>query len=58
MDPGDFTNVGHFIVLAGIDDAGMVTVNDPSSATRSARLWPIETICAQSEYSWVFDATA
>ncbi|MCQ2749718.1 MAG: C39 family peptidase [Clostridia bacterium] len=34
---GDFTNGGHFIVLTGIDANGMITVNDPNSAKRSAQ---------------------
>ena len=37
--PGTFTNVGHYIVLYGIDDANQIGVYDPNSASRSARRW-------------------
>ena len=52
MNIGDFTNVGHFIVLSDIDDSGNVTVHDPASAWRSSHTWPIDTIVGQSTYSW------
>ena len=52
MNIGDFTNVGHFIVLSDIDDSGNVTVHDPASAWRSSHTWPIDTIVDQSTYSW------
>ena len=52
MNIGDFTNVGHFIVLSDINDSGNVTVHDPASAWRSSHTWPIDTIVDQSTYSW------
>ena len=54
MNIGDFTSVGHFIVLSDIDDSGNVTVHDPASAWRSSHTWPIDTIVDQSTYSWAF----
>lgn len=54
MNVGDFTTVGHFIVLSDIDSNGNVTAHDPASAWRSSHSWPIDTIVDQSTYSWVF----
>ena len=54
MNPGDFTNVGHFIVLSAIDNEGNVTIHDPNNGFNNAHTWPISTICAQSTYSWTF----
>ena len=36
MVPGDFTRIGHFIVLAGLQD-GKVVVHDPNSPSRSEK---------------------
>lgn len=54
MRPGDFTTTGHFIVLAGIDDAGNLTVRDPNSPDRSAQTWSIDTVLAQCANLWAF----
>lgn len=53
MGPGDFTDVGHFIVLTGVKD-GKIQVNDPNSKTRS-RLWEYETLEGQVRNLWVFE---
>lgn len=42
--PGEFTGGGHFIVLTGIDENGMVTVNDPNSVKRSNTKYSLQTI--------------
>lgn len=54
VHPGDFTSVGHFIVLGGIDDQGMVEVFDPNSPFNSARRWPIQRILNQTKACWSF----
>ena len=54
--PGDFTTVGHFIVLAGIDERGMVTVHDPNSVMNSITKWGIATLCNQAAMAWAFSA--
>lgn len=41
MGPGTFTNGGHYIVLRGLTDTGLVLVNDPNSADRTKRAWPL-----------------
>ncbi|WP_253904766.1 C39 family peptidase [Adlercreutzia sp. ZJ473] len=53
--PGDFTTTGHFIVIAGADDAGNLTIHDPSSPERSARSWPIAQVIPQCANLWAFE---
>lgn len=52
MGPGDFTTVGHFIVLCGRDENGDARVYDPNSPERSAQGWPIETVLGQALNLW------
>lgn len=54
MRPGDFTSVGHFIVLTGMED-GKIRVNDPNSLTRSRQLWDYDTLSDQISNLWVFE---
>ncbi len=53
MRPGDFTTLGHFILLTGIKD-GKITVNDPNSKVRSSKLWDYETLEYQIKSLWSF----
>lgn len=55
VGPGDFTTEGHFIVLADVDDQGMVTVHDPNSREKSKKKWNIETIMSQTENLWGYE---
>lgn len=50
---GDFTTLGHFIVLTGITD-GKIRVNDPNSISRSQKLWDYSTLEGQISNLWVF----
>lgn len=52
--PGDFTSIGHFVVLRSIDADGMVEVFDPNSPFNSARRWSIERILNQTNACWSF----
>lgn len=54
VEPGDFTNIGHYLVLKSIDDRGMVEVFDPNSPTNSARRWGIQRIIDQTANCWAF----
>lgn len=48
MREGDFTEGGHYIVLAGITEDGKIVVNDPYSSINSAKVWDAETIASQA----------
>lgn len=53
VGPGDFTNYGHFIVLAEYSD-GKFLVHDPNSIKRS-KLWSYETLERQTKYAWAIN---
>lgn len=52
--PGDFTSVGHFIVLHGIDDSNMVNIHDPNSSYVSAQKWDLNLVLSQTNACWSF----
>lgn len=52
LTPGDFTTVGHFLVIKGMDSRGMVEIHDPNSPYNSAKRWPISQILPQIEALW------
>lgn len=54
VEPGDFTNIGHYLVLKSIDERGMVEVFDPNSPANSARRWGIQRIIDQTANCWAF----
>ncbi len=51
MNPGDFTDVGHFIILSGYTDEGYI-VRDPNSRIRSARKWSYAELAPQINNLW------
>lgn len=51
VGPGDFTQYGHYIVLAGYED-GYIQVNDPNSRTNSEKLWTYDQIEDQIKNLW------
>ena len=54
MGPGDFTDGGHFIVLADILDNGKIVVNDPNSLKNSQKLWDANDLLEQMKAMWSF----
>ena len=54
MGPGYFTQVGHFIVLAGYIE-GKIVVNDPNAGPENKRLWEFNTFKDQIKEMWVFE---
>lgn len=52
MDPGDFTTVGHFLVMTGLED-GLIRVNDPNSYANSEKLWDYDDIGDQIACMWI-----
>lgn len=55
MGPGDFTEKGHFIVLAGITEQEKIVVHDPNSVENSSRVWDVQTILKQARGLWAFE---
>jgi soluble P-type ATPase len=53
MVPGDFTRVGHFIVVSGME-GGKLIVRDPNSITRSDKLWDMDTVLSQTAAIWAY----
>ncbi|WP_051205667.1 C39 family peptidase [Butyrivibrio sp. FC2001] len=54
MKPGNFTYTGHFIVLTGIDEKGLVTVNDPNSPKNSSKKWDVDKLVSQMKSIWMY----
>ena len=54
MKPGDFTTSGHFIVLTGFDDDGLVIVNDPNSRNNSDKHWEVDVLVSQMKGIWKY----
>ncbi|WP_304426100.1 C39 family peptidase [uncultured Adlercreutzia sp.] len=52
--PGDFTDTGHFLVLAGVADNGELVIHDPNSPANSARTWEVDRVLAQCANLWAF----
>ena len=53
MDQGDFTAGGHFIVIYGYDEEGLL-VNDPNCVARSRKKWDFEDIKSQIKMIWAY----
>jgi hypothetical protein len=51
---GDFTSMGHYIVLTGVASDGTIIVNDPNSPLRSAKTWDLERIMGQTRNLWAY----
>lgn len=58
LAPGDFTDVGHFIVLCGVHPDGTIEIRDPNSPEHSQRSWPLEQIISQARNFWAFRLAA
>lgn len=55
MRPGDFTAAGHFIVIYGYDENGLM-VNDPNCVARSRQRWSFDRLKNQIKNLWSFSA--
>lgn len=55
VGPGDFTAYGHFVVIYGIDEDGLLMVNDPNCVYRSTLHWDYSKIKNQIKSIWSFE---
>lgn len=53
--PGDFTDTGHFLVVAGVAEDGNLVVHDPNSPANSARTWDVQRVLSQCANLWAFE---
>lgn len=53
MGPGDFTDAGHFIVLRGVSEEGIL-INDSFSIANSEKAWAYSTLASQIRQVWVY----
>lgn len=56
VGPGEFTDEGHFIVLAGITDDGQIIVHDPNSSDNTETLWDIDVFLSETKDLWAYTA--
>lgn len=56
MNPGTFTQVGHYIVLERVAGDGSIVVHDSNSVGRSMRTWDLDLICSEAAGAWSFSA--
>ena len=54
MGPGTFTKNGHYILLWGVDEGGLIRLNDPASAERSQKAYPLDLILGEVKTSRAF----
>ena len=53
MNPGAFTEIGHFIVIERLGSNGKALVHDSNSVGRSMRTWDLDLICQEAAGVWV-----
>lgn len=53
MRPGDFTDIGHFIILTSYSN-GQVTICDPFNVENSKKSWNYSQISSQIKAVWVY----
>lgn len=53
VNPGDFTSIGHFIVVYGVKD-GKLQVRDPNSKIRTEKLWDVDRVVQQTRSIWAY----
>lgn len=55
--PGEFTAIGHFIVIYGYDEEGFL-VNDPNCVARSRQKWPYSMFSKEIKNMWTYEKTS
>ena len=51
---GDFSSIGHYIVLVGVDNDGNFIINDSNSPTNTSEKWSFERLKPQIKNAWSF----
>lgn len=54
VSAGDFSSIGHYIVLVGVDEDGMFIINDSNSPTNTSEKWSFERLKPQIKNAWSF----
>lgn len=52
--PGDFTKVGHFLVIEALDSEGKLIIHDPNSVQNSTQHWDVDRVVGQARGIWAF----
>lgn len=55
LGPGDFTTIGHYIVVTGGTGAGGYTVHDVNNPANSAKTWTFEQLKGQIRNIWAMN---
>lgn len=56
VEPGDFTTVGHFMVISGITADNHLVIHDPNSPQNSLKRWPMLQVLSQTKSLWAYTA--
>ena len=51
---GKFSAVGHFMILAGMDENGNFILNDPNNLENCSRTWPWEDLSSEIQAAWSY----
>lgn len=54
MGPGDFTDTGHYIVLTGVNEEGLIEIRDSNSKKNTEKAWNLDTIISQIKNLWSY----
>lgn len=51
---GKFSAVGHFMILAGMDESGNFILNDPNNLENCSKTWPWEDLSSEITAAWSY----
>lgn len=54
VGPGDFTETGHFLAIAGMTADGQLEVHDPNSEKNTRMTWDVQRVLGQCRNLWAF----
>ena len=54
MGKGEFTDIGHFIVVTDLTSDGKLLIRDPNSPERTHVSWDAKRVCDQARSAWAF----